>query len=328
MRLIESGMQQLEKISTIIDGVQDDIFITCASFEERCLGTLRKFDKYKANRIILFKFKEPNPVREINVDKMDQLFKDSSVTDEYKKIIAEHGISVDGILQLHNYCKSNKLLEFPCRLTITIDITTFSKELLFDTLFYLTNFLKYKRLRLLYTLPEKYASPEEGPLSDGIKNVKVAPFFWNSWSTIKEDLLVVILGYEEMRAWSLVSSFDANVNMIYITKPGSKPEWNTHCEEYNKRLLKENFDVDEIPAMDPVETIRILENQIIETRLYENHNIFIAPLGTKPQVVGTFCFVEKHPDANINIISTTTIKHNTPYYSWGIGETFCTFIEN
>jgi len=104
---------------------------------------------------------------------------------------------------------------------ITMDISTFTKSLLLDLLFYIKNFLNVKRLRLLYTVPKNYASPEEGELSYGVKRVHILPLYWNGWSSIKDDLLIIILGYEEMRAWSLINKFDANVNLLFVTKPGS-----------------------------------------------------------------------------------------------------------
>ena len=325
---IESEMKQINRISSIEKDMPDDIFITCVSFEERCLGVLGKLDNYLCNRVVIFKFEEENPVREKHLIEMENVLVLAGLKEKYQKIIVKHGMTTDGILQLHNYCKTNNLLTQQSSRLITLDITTFTKELLFEILFYLTNILKFERLRLLYTVPKKYASPDEGPLSYGIKNIKVIPFFWNNWSATRDDLLMVILGYEEMRAWSLISRFDANVNILFVTKPGSRPEWNTHCEGYNKRLLKESFDVGAMPAMNPFATAKILENRLIQEKLHEKYNIFIAPLGTKPQIVGTFYFINKYPEANVNIISTTAIEHNVPYYSWGFGETFYAFLES
>ena len=328
MRLKESGMKQIDRVTSTMSGIPDDMFITCGSFEKRCLGSLIKFDNYLTDRFVLFEFDEPNQVREDNLLKMEKILFNAGLKNKYKKISVQHGMIADGILKFHEYCKSENLLTLSKGISITLDITTFTKELLFDILFYIENFLKIKSLRLLYTIPEKYALPDEGPLSYGIKNIKVIPFYWNSWTTTKDDMLMVILGYEEMRAWSLISQFDANVNILFVTKPGSRPVWDMLCENYNQRLLTEKFTIDTMPAIDPAATISILEERIIKEKLHENYNIFIAPLGTKPQIVGTFCFLVKYPEANVNIVSTTAVEHNIPYYSSEIGETFCTFLEN
>ena len=318
-------MKLIDKVSSIKKNMPDDFFITCVSFEERCLGAIRKFNNYLSDKVIIFKFEEENQVRERRFLEMEGLLTEKQLKDKCQKIVVKHGMTTDGILQLHNYCKDSNLFSSYRSPSVTIDITTFTKELLFEVLFYLKNILKIKNLRFLYTIPQKYAAPDEGPLSYGIKNMKVIPFFWNNWSATKDDLLIVVLGYEEMRAWSLISRFDSDVNMLFITKPGSRPGWDTHCAIFNKRLLKENYSTFEMPAIDPFATVQILEKLISKGRLYEKYNIFIAPLGTKPQIIGIFYFLNKHPQANINIISTTAIEHNIPYYSWGIGETYYIF---
>ena len=206
-------------------------------------------------------------------------------------------------------------------LVVTMDITTFTKTLLLDILFYLNTFLHLKTLRLLYTIPKNYASPEEGELSYGIKGIHILPFYWNGWSSTKDDLLIVILGYEEMRAWSLINKFDANINLLFVTKPGSMDKWDTYCEKYNETLLKEIRPTDNIPALNPVKTSRILKRYIAKDTV-EKYNIFISPLGTKPQLIGLFLYLISNPTLPINIVTTTPIEHNIPYYSWGIGDTF------
>jgi hypothetical protein len=314
--------KKIDNIRSIQDDVSDDLFITCVSFEDRCLGSFNKIDEYQIDRIIIFKFSEPNPTREKNFSKMNEILETNKLKNKLYIIDVEHGMTMNGILELHNYCKTN-LLNSPTELKVTLDITTFTKELLLETLFYFTNILKIKKLRFLYTVPGKYASPEEGSLSYGIKKIKILPFFWNSWSSTKDDYLMVILGYEEMRAWSLISRFDANINTLLITRPGAKPEWDLHCEKYNERLLKENYANNELPAMEPSKVIQVFEEILLNEKLHERYNLFVAPFGTKPQILGIFYFMLKHPEFNINIITTTAVEHNTPYYSWGIGETYC-----
>jgi hypothetical protein len=318
--------KKIDNIRSIQDDVSDDLFITCASFEDRCLGSFYKIYEYHIERIIIFKFTEPNPTREKNYLQMNEILKTNKLEEKLHTISVEHGMTMKSILELHNYCKAN-LLNSHAELKVTLDITTFTKGLLLETLFYFTNILKVKKLRFLYTVPEKYASPEEGSLSHGIKKIKILPFFWNSWSSTKDDCLMVILGYEEMRAWSLISRFDANVNTLLITNPGSKPEWDLHCEKYNERLLKENYDKKELPAMEPLKVIQVFEEILLDEKIHERYNLFIAPFGTKPQILGIFYFMLKHPEFNINIITTTAVEHNAPYYSWGIGDTYCMLAE-
>jgi hypothetical protein len=309
-------MNKVNEIMAIDNHKADDIFITCASFEERCLGSIKKLFNYKSKKVIIFKFSEENPTREANVNNMLQLLEKLGYKDKYSIIDVSHGVTIDGIVKFHGLYKKEAINN------VTIDITTFTKELLFELMFYINDVIDCPKVRYLYTTPEKYASPEEGALSYGIKSIKVMPFYWNKWSSIHDDILFTVLGYEEMRAWSLISRFDANINCLVLTNPGSKKDWDEHCEKFNAKLLKEKYDKYEIPAIDPIKTIHFFEKLIIHNKLHEKNNIFISPMGTKPQALGIYYFLKKHPEANINILSTTAVEHNTPYYSWGIGDTY------
>ena len=80
--------------------------------------------------------------------------------------------------------------------------------------------------------------------------------------------------------------------------------------------------------MEPLKVIQLFEEILLNEKLHERYNLFVAPFGTKPQILGIFYFMLKHPEFNINIITTTAVEHNTPYYSWGSGETFSFFSLN
>ncbi|OGW14544.1 MAG: hypothetical protein A3G93_10745 [Nitrospinae bacterium RIFCSPLOWO2_12_FULL_45_22] len=316
--------KRVDRIFSIRKDVPDTIFLTCGSFEERCLGVPQRCETNFSERIVLFRFTEPNEKRENLIEEMQSLFKIETFEEKYYTIAVEHGKSTESILKFHNYCKHNSLLGHK-NLVITMDITTFTKSLLLDTLFYIRKFLNVEKLRLLYTIPKNYASPEEGELSYGIKGIHILPFYWNEWFSTRDDLLIIILGYEEMRAWSLINKFDANVNLLFVTKPGSIPTWDTYCEKYNELLLKEIPSKDSISALNPVETSNVLKKYITDA-ITKKYNIFISPLGTKPQIIGIFFYLLSNPKIPLNIITTTPVEHNIPYYSWGIGNTFQFFL--
>jgi hypothetical protein len=136
---------------------------------------------------------------------------------------------------------------------------------------------------------------------------------------------MVILGFEEMRAWSLINRFDANLNLLFTTSPGSVDEWSKHSAIYNERLISELPPVDSIPALDPIQTSEVLEKYVTDDAC-SKYNVFISPMGTKPQIVGLFYYILIHPEIPVNIITTTPIEHNIPYYSWGIGKTYEFFL--
>jgi len=313
-------MKKIERIYSIQKEKPDDIFITCGSFEDRFLGVPNKLEEVCSNKFILFRFTEPIDKVKRLIKEMEELLNIDKDKNNYKQIPVEYGGSMKAILDFHNYLQNENLYNEK-DLFITIDISTFTKDLLLTLLFYLNNFLRIKKLRLLYTLPRRYASPEEGGLSYGIKKIHMPPMYWNGWSPIKDDLLIILLGYEETRAWSLIDRFNADSNWLFITSPGPSPEFNSYCEEYNRRLLNEIEPVTKIPAIDPAKTSEILSKHLTKD-VVENYNIFISPLGTKPQIIGVLYYILHNQNIPVNILTTTVVKHNVPYYSWDIGDSY------
>lgn len=312
-------IKKVEEIYPIREDTPDDLFITCGSFEERFLGIPKKLKGDFPKEFILFKFTEPNRKREELIRDMEEMLTTTRYKKSYHQIDVEHGNSLESILKFHDFLNTKKLSLR--NLFITVDISTFTKDLLLNLMFYLIDFLQIKKLRLLYTIPGRYASPQEGWLSSGIKKIHIPPMSWNEWSPLKENLLVILLGFEEMRAWSLIDTFSADLNWLFITNPGSKSEWDTYGEAYNKKLLEEMPPKDKIPALDPIKVSEILARHITKD-ISEKYNIFISHLGTKPQLISTLHFYKSHPYIPINLITTTVVNYNIPYYSWDIGESF------
>lgn len=312
-------IKKIQEIYPIREDSPDDFFITCGSFEERFLGVPKKLKGDFPKKFILFRFTEPKEKREELIRHMEETLTINSYKESYHQICVNHGKSLESILKFHGLFNAKKL--HPKDLFITVDISTFTKDLLLNLMLYLVNFLQIKKLRLLYTIPGRYASPQEGWLSFGIKSIHIPPMCWNAWSPLKDNLLIIILGFEEMRAWSLIDKFSADLNWLFITSPGSKPEWNTYCEKYNKRLLREIPAKDKIPALDPVKVFEVLSISVTDD-IAEKYNIFISTLGTKAQLIGTLHFITSYSRIPINIITTTVVDHNVPYYSWDMGETF------
>lgn len=308
----------INTVENIRKNVPDDVFIICGSFEERFLGIPKKFKEYSPKYFILFKFIEENSVRERRIKEMHDILNINEISENLCVIKVEHGKSFQAIIEFHNFMLKNKI--YMRESYVTVDITTFTKHLLLNLMFYLVYILSVKTLRMFYTLPERYASPDEGWLSFGIKNIHIPPFYWNDWSSIKDNLLIILLGFEEMRAWSLVDNFSADLNWLFVTSPGSKPKWDKYCENYNASLLKGMPFIDTISAINPND-VSITLSKYLKKDIIDNYNIFLSPLSTKPQLIGVIKFLAKNPNIPINIV-TTTVEHNTPYYSRGISDSF------
>lgn len=311
-------IKRIREIYPTREDSPDDLFITCGSFEKRFLGAPMKLKGDFPKEFILFRFTEPKKRREELIKHMEETLTINRHKESYHQIYVEHGKSLESILKFHDFINAKNLHSKD--LFVTVDISTFTKDLLINLMIYLINFLQVDKLRLVYTIPGRYASPQEGWLSSGIKSIHISPMCWNAWSPLKDNLLIIILGFEEMRAWSLLDKFSADSTWLFVTSPGSKPEWNIYCEEYNRRLLKEIPPKGKVSALAPIEVSEVLSNCVTE-EIAERYNIFISLLGTKPQILGALYLITSS-HIPINIITTTVEDHNVPYYSWDIGDTF------
>lgn len=314
-----TNSRKVDEVYSIRDGFPDNLFITCASFEDRFLGVPERFVGRFPDEFVLFRFKHPNEKRETLIREMERIMELDRHRENYHHIYAEHGKSVDSIIELHSLLVEKELVAKD--LLITVDMSTFTKDLLINLAQYLVSFLRVRSLRLLYTRPNRYASPQEGWLSYGIRRIHFPPMCWNGWSPLKDKLLIVLLGFEEMRAWSLIDRFSPDLTWLYTTSPGSRPEWDAYCREYNARLLAEIPAKGSVPALDPAAVFRILSQHITED-IAEKYNVFIAPLSTKPQLIGALAFCSTNLRIPVNMITTTVVDHNVPYYSWDVGDTY------
>lgn len=308
--------KKIEEISSIRNDCPDDLLVTCGSFEERFISVPEKIRGDCAKEFLMFRLNETNQKKEELIKKAELIMDGHKIG--RSQILAEHGKSVEAIQRLHRFLTEKKPNSE--ELFVTVDTSTFTKDLLLNLVLYLVIFSPLKTLRLLYTIPERYASPDEGWLSSGIRSVHLPPMCWNGWSPLKDNLLITILGFEEMRAWSLIDRFPVDTNWVFITNPGSKPQWNTYCSEYNRRLLDEIPAIGMIPALEATTTAQELSSRVTD-EMAERYNIFISPMGTKPQLIGILQFITSS-GIPANVITTTVMSYNTPYYSWGKGDTY------
>jgi len=314
----ELAVERVKEIKPMRDDLPDDFFITCGSFEDRFLGVPKIIRNDLFRDFVIFKFEEINERREKLIKEMEDILFLCNSDDTYHKIHCTHGKSMEAVIKFNQFLQTINMHER--KLFITIDMSTFTKDLLINLIMYLINFTSMKKLRLLYTIPKRYASAGEGWLSSGIKSIHIPPLSWNAWSPVKDNLLIVILGFEEIRAWSLIERFSTDRCWLFTTNPGSKAKWNNYCGEYNKRLINKKLPIGNIPALNPFDIAKTLST-FITNESFQKYNIFLCPLGTKPQVVGILYLITMK-SLPLNLLTTTAISHNIPYYSSGIEDTF------
>jgi len=309
-------MKIINKFRTIEPYKQDHLFVTCASFEKRCLGAIKYASNYHAKKVLMYHFSEPCPKRD---ELAQELLSGLDSIGPVNVVRCEHG-------KANEYVKPilSSVTNFGCQLNdlkVTLDISTFPKLYLLEILRILGGLQRPIFLQVLYTKPKYYAAPEEGSLSYGIKDICVPPGYWGNVDPGKEDVLVVLLGFEEERVKAVIEDLEPNKVILLLAKRGTSSQWNGYSERYNHNLLEqaEPGTIKPISAIQPIQVMKCLE-RLWSSKKYSGKklNYFILPLGPKPQIIGVYWFFTNYPQ--VSVIYGQALRHNEPYYSRGIGK--------
>ncbi|MHA1325417.1 MAG: hypothetical protein ACTSRL_21710 [Candidatus Helarchaeota archaeon] len=315
--MLKKGLsREITKKIKPVNNYKDDIFIVCASFEERTGAVVEKLaEKYRVARSFIFKYdeKDRTNLRDQNFEKLkDGLLQYS---ENVYPIICDHHDPLDGISKFQELCKNRNI---PLKnKNITIDITTFTKQYLL-VLFKFIEKQKPKTIRLFYTEPEDYAVKWNKPLSYGLIDIVSVPTYGGHFYVEKENLLVLLLGYEGDRAYGIWERFTPHKTIILIGRPSFRNAWEGRVEKFNKKIISkfpEDF-INYIPTLDPFEVSKNLDNLI--KHHMQKFNIYISPLGPKPQVVGCYLCIRKHP--YVQIVYAIPKSHEEEYFSKQVGK--------
>lgn len=312
---MKNGIEEIEKIKCFNPTSPDDVFICCASWEERCLGTLRKFSDYTFHQSYTFVYNNPNKERDIYLNEMREILKNAG---PYYEISTS---KENPISEIHQLIKSlNDLKLSSSNSVITIDITTFTKRHLLFILRAIDDIGLWSSIRLLYSEPEDYITDIYLPMSTGIRQINSIPGFVGTQPLSKPALLVIFLGYESDRAISLYENLDPNEVILVVPDPPYHAEWKGRTEEMNKHLIEliGNDRIKYANSRDPLIIASELE-RIIEDYNLNDWHLCIASLGTKPQTVGIYQFWQKHK-GECSLIYAQPLKHNKRFYSKGCGK--------
>ena len=300
---------EIEYLTKLNEYGPDDLFICCASFEDRCVSSaLTVRADFRTRFAVIFVIEEPLYKKQVETN----LFRLQS---ELGKRAAE-GIFVircqrddpiEGITQLRNIwgrCKPKD----PDEPFITIDISGFTKIYLFELLHYLVVELNLGLPRLLHTtqtyLPTK--------LTRGVQQITTIHNFFGTISYEKQTILVLLLGFEPERSLAVWKHFNPSRTIALITNPPRYGNLNylKYARENNSYLLSQpSIEVRDVPPDNPYGVKSVLEAIHSDTRgLF---NMVIGPFGTKPQVVGVFLFCLEHP--KVQVVYSFPVKYTRSY---------------
>jgi len=314
--MLKGEIKEISNNIRCVEECRNELFITCASFEDRTTAVVSKFPKeYKISNSFVFKYDEKNRtnLREQNFEILKSILLKHS--EKLCPLICDHYDPLDGIYKFQDLCKSRGIV-FNDK-NITVDISTFTKQYLL-VLFKFIEKQKPKSLRLFYAEPKDYAVKWGKPLSYGLIDIVSVPTYGGHFYTEKENLLILQLGYEGDRAYGIWERIAPHKTIVLIGKPSFRDSWEGRVEKFNEKLISRlpNDSISYTPTLDPFQVSKNLDNLI--TQYSERFNISISPLGPKPQVVGCYLSVRKYPD--VQVIYAIPKFHEEEYFSKRIGK--------
>ncbi|WP_236888126.1 MULTISPECIES: hypothetical protein [Dehalococcoides] len=307
----------IEVLTRLNEYGPDDLFICCASFEERCVASIQRMSpNFRARYSIIFVIEEPRheELVEVNLAKIQSIL--SRKTAEGLFVIrCQREDPVDGIGQLKSIwhrCKP-KDSEEPF---ITVDISGFTKVYLLGLLHYLVAETNLGLPRMIHTT-QSY-SPTR--LTQGVQQISTVTNYFGNISLEKDNVLVLFLGFEPERALSVWKQFNPTRTIALITAPrDSNLEYLKYAEKNNEYLLSQpSVEVRQAPADNPWAVRNILESIYDEVKT--TYNMVIGPFGTKPQVVGVFLFWLEHP--KVQIVYSFPQEYTKSYLNRKPGQTY------
>jgi hypothetical protein len=191
---------------------------------------------------------------------------------------------------------------------VLIDITSFPKPTL---LLLLRELVRLRATGLLfYVEPLDY----ELPISNGVKDVRTLPLFGEDYDPKKQKFLLLILGFEGLRAHAVWETFDPHKTVAMVGEPFQEHErWRNIAEHENALILtRPNVEKTTISFTNITSALQSLE--AIYKSVGRKYNVVASTLGTKLTAVALFYFAIRHKNV---FIAYSRPQEHTEHCSFG-----------
>jgi hypothetical protein len=188
----------------------------------------------------------------------------------------------------------------PFRAPLVVDISCAPRGRLLALLRYLAKCQEHsgQRVSLMYSLVKRQA-PSEEAFSYGMQDVRVVPGFAGQ-VRLKKDLLIIVLGFEGNRAFSLHRRLMPNKTILILGDSGDSERdfFLRQARANNHALLNTHGkEIHVMASRDPIRFAQEFE-EVLKTRIepvIDKFNIYVCCLGTKLQAVGAYLALRKYP---------------------------------
>lgn len=267
---------------------QIDVFICCASYEERCLSVGYKLPKTSVGTAFVLENMDLARHIDANAHRLRDLFGDKAV------LVPISSVSpleiADGVYEALNK-RTRSVPEH-----YLIDITTFTHEGLLIFLKVLAKTIRTEdTVQFVYTSALYYGGGEDTKVGDrwlskGVVEVRTVLGYPGKHFPSNKTHLIVLVGYEHERASKLIEIIEPHSIALGYGKPGSETaEKHKEANEYFLRLVQkttigcDNIETFEIFCDDPFRTRDVITSIVQKV---SSTNILLAPMNNKLTTIG------------------------------------------
>jgi hypothetical protein len=315
-----SQITEINRLEPYTKSGEAEIFIGCASYEERCTDALLgAADDYHPKGVVLFygsEFVDKGKCR-LYLEKLRH--KSETLTEEAASEIHFETASPSPCVASFKAEINRIMANFP-GIKITLDVTTFPRQVMFPLLRQIRQLVPDQNLRILYSQPLHYSTEKsDGWLTRGVRSVVPILGFGGVQDPLLKKLLVMLPGHEGERAYITWRRHQPEKTVLLRQGTPYHEGLNDISERENELLRTISGDVclyePRLPAREVDGTY--LELEKIYARYAHEYYFVVAPLGTKLQTLGFYLFADSRPD--VQVTYAVPIQYNYEEYSSGPG---------
>lgn len=315
MNEIDSTVESIKKeggIKPLKPNYPDDLFITNASFEPRS-GAIAELlsEQYSADKGIIYYNEEYSSVEGVkqtrnNIEKIRTKLEPHC--GDIKLIEASR-------LNQEKQFKSIKESIYPFpnvngEICVSIDSTTFTREILITVLTLLSKRFQNIKARMLYVSTEEYGEW----LSSGHHDTRNIIGYSGMFDQNKPTLLVILSGFETSRTRVTIEEHEPQKVLLGIGDPPTEDGLlERNREDMELVLARQETEEFTFPTESISESFEVINDNIID--YLHDWNIVLSPMSTKPSTIGAWLAARKHMEVQVSY--TIPEEYNTRNYSSG-----------
>lgn len=308
-------------LRTVRDGIPDDLFLACASYEPRTVAVAELLaSEYRSKKGVIYVNREfleghRGERTKLNLDRLKEILRQHC--DAVNLVEGSWLNAKDQLISLRDALVPGNC-EQQQEAVITLDTTTFNREALLTAAVLLRTRFPKSDIRAVYVSPEDYGEW----LSRGFRCVRSVMGFPGILQSSRPTVLTVLSGFEPERTFKIIEEHEPAKVLRGIGDPPTTPRFLKRIERIvnEQKLIMARQDVEEFrfPADNIDDCWKCLEN-LLPPYLAE-YNVILAPMSTKLSTLAAFLIAEHHPE--IQITYCVPGEYNIDDYSTGANDLF------